>query len=67
MESTVCSVVFDKGFGFIRGTGGEGDLFFHCKDLIDLEFDATLNERRVKFDVVNTGRGLRAKNIQPAE
>jgi cold shock CspA family protein len=57
----------DKGFGFIAEPN-QPDLFFHANDLCDdLPFDERLQERRVKFDVVTTAKGPRAKNIQPAE
>jgi hypothetical protein len=35
--------------------------------LVDLPFDEQLKERRVKFDIVETGRGPRAVNIQPID
>ena len=54
----------DKGFGFIHADGT--DYFFHASDLIDLDFDEQLKERRVTFNVTTTPKGLRARNIQAA-
>jgi len=65
-NGTICNVVLDRGFGFVRTDGGE-DCFFHVKDLVDMDFDATLQERRVKFEIVNGDRGPRAKAVQPVE
>jgi CspA family cold shock protein len=65
MESgTICAVRADKGYGFIAPTGGGDDLFFHHRDLIDLEFDEQLRERRVRFNIISTDKGQRAKNVQ---
>jgi CspA family cold shock protein len=56
----------DKGFGFIAREGEAKDLFFHSKDLQgvmyeDLQVGDTLN-----FDVVETEKGLSAKNVTRA-
>ena len=65
-HGTVVSLRLEKGFGFIHEQTGEPDIFFHCSDLVELPFDATLHERRVRFDVTETAKGLRATNIQTA-
>ena len=54
-----------KGFGFIA-TQGDGDVFFHCRELGDLDFDSQLLERRVEFNLLSTERGLRAANEMAA-
>jgi cold shock CspA family protein len=64
-QGTVCRVVHDRGFGFISAPG-QPDVFFHANDLVDLQFDDTLEERRVRFDMITTEKGTRAKNVQPA-
>jgi cold shock CspA family protein len=64
-EGTICSVRLDKGFGFIRAVD-QPDTFFHHSDLVELEFDERLQEQRVKFDIVSTGKGPRARNVQAA-
>jgi CspA family cold shock protein len=61
---TVTNIVVSRGFGFIRRDGGKGDAFFHFKSVDDgLPFDETLLERRVRFDVQTSDRGLRAVNV----
>jgi cold shock CspA family protein len=65
-QGTIQNVVVDRGFGFISSTG-QPDVFFHCSDLAaDLPFDETLRERRVRFDIVTTPKGLRATSIVSA-
>jgi cold shock CspA family protein len=64
-EGTVCTVNLGRGFGFVAASG-QGDLFFHASDLIDLEFNEQLIERRVRFDITSTAKGPRARNVQAA-
>jgi cold shock CspA family protein len=65
-EGYVCAIRIDGGFGFI-GSPGQPDVFFHMSDLADdLPFDETLDQRRVRFDVVGTAKGPRARNVRPA-
>ena len=47
---------------------GGPDAFFHRTDLAEgLEFDATLIERRVQFEVTEGEKGPRATDVRPAE
>ena len=65
VSGTIITVRDDRGFGFVRSDGC--DYFFHASDLAEgLEFNEQLRERRVTFNVVNSNKGLRAANIQPA-
>lgn len=66
-EGFISRVIVDKCFGFIK-TPNQPDCFFHMSDITDeeLTFDETLLERRVRYDVVNTDKGLRAKNLRAA-
>jgi len=56
----------DKGFGFISRIGEEKDLFFHSTDLVGVTFDALQVGAAVTFDVVDSERGPRAKNVKLA-
>ncbi len=65
-EGVIVRLNLDKGFGFIASPG-QPDAFFHFKDLGDeLEFDGTLEQRSVRFDLTTTSKGLRAVNVRPA-
>jgi cold shock CspA family protein len=66
-EGTIVRVRVDRGFGFIA-TPDQPDAFFHAKDVADelLPFDERLQEMRVRFDVIGTDKGPRAKNVRAA-
>jgi cold shock CspA family protein len=65
-NGTVCNLQLERGFGFIR-TALTNDVFFHCKSLNDLDFDETLLERRVSFEMTSTQLGPRAVDVRAAE
>jgi CspA family cold shock protein len=63
---TVKKVVSDRGFGFITAEDGK-DYFFHRDGLsASLDFDRLSGGERVQFDVEQSPKGARAKNVQPA-
>lgn len=64
---TISAVVADKGYGFIQVGHGYQDVFFHAKSLDDgLQFNDQLLQLRVAFDVVDSERGPRARNVRKA-
>lgn len=64
---TIKRVKIDSGFGFIARGEGLEDVFFHVCDLApDLDWDETLTERHVRFEIVETAKGPRAANVRPA-
>jgi CspA family cold shock protein len=63
---TIKKVVSDRGFGFITAEDGK-DYFFHRDGLsASLDFDRLAGGERVSFDVEQSPKGARAKNVQPA-
>ena len=61
-EGTVKWFSDKKGYGFIEQDNGE-DIFFHFSS-INMQGFKTLNESdRVSFDVEETERGPKAKNV----
>lgn len=59
-------IVADRGFGFILAEDGK-EYFFHRDGLApSLDFDRLTGGERVQFDVEQSPRGPRAKNVQPA-
>lgn len=56
----------DKGYGFIKGEDGK-DIFVHYSTIRE-EGHKTLSEGEgVEFEVVNTDKGLQAKNVVKKE
>jgi len=56
--------ITDRGFGFISFAGGGGsDLFFHAKELINVEFNELREGDQVGFDIVEGLKGQSAINI----
>jgi cold shock CspA family protein len=64
-EGTITAVNVARGFGFIGEPNGP-DVFFHMSDCIDLEWGEQLTELRVRFDIVSTPKGNRARNVRAA-
>jgi cold shock CspA family protein len=64
MVGTIINVKLDKGFGFIRVPNEPKDFFFHMSALEALQFDRTLEQRRVEFEAVETDRGREARSIK---
>jgi CspA family cold shock protein len=63
---TIKKVVSDRGFGFITAEDGK-DYFFHRDGLqASLDFDRLTGGERVSFDVEQSPKGPRAKNVQAA-
>lgn len=63
-EGIVDHVNVSRGFGFIRQSNNEPDIFFHLRSLDGLFFDEQLTERRVKFTVsIDDARGPRASRV----
>ena len=66
---TVVRVLVEKNFGFITPSDGDGrDVFFHANALdTSLDFDETLVERRVAFEMTTTDKGPRASSVRAAD
>ncbi len=63
---TIKKVVSDRGFGFITAEDGK-DYFFHRDGLTpSLQFDRLMGGEKVEFDVEQSPKGARAKNVQAA-
>jgi CspA family cold shock protein len=55
-----------KGFGFISREGEAKDLFFHSTDLSGVTFDELQEGAAVTFDIEQSEKGPRAKNVKLA-
>ena len=56
----------ERGFGFILQECAEKDLFFHSSALVGVEFNELQIGDKVTFDVEDSDKGPRAKNVQRA-
>jgi len=56
----------DRGFGFITREGEAKDLFFHSTDLSGVTFDELKEGAAVTFDIEESEKGPRAKNVKLA-
>lgn len=58
-------IIPERGFGFVRADDGN-EVFFHRTELTLVDFDALEEGDSVTFDVVNSDKGPRARNLQKA-
>lgn len=58
-------IIPDRGFGFVRGDDGN-EVFFHRTEVTATDFDSLEEGEAVTFDVVDSPKGPRAKNLQKA-
>ena len=56
-------IIPDRGFGFVRADDGN-EVFFHRTELTAVDFDTLQEGESVTFDVVESPKGPRARNIQ---
>jgi CspA family cold shock protein len=50
-------------FGFVRADDGN-EVFFHRTELTTVDFDALQEGEQVTFDIVDSPKGPRARNLQ---
>jgi CspA family cold shock protein len=63
---TIKKVVSERGFGFISAEDGK-EYFFHRDGLAsNLQFERLAGGEKVTFDIEQSPRGPRAKNVQAA-
>jgi CspA family cold shock protein len=58
-------IIPDRGFGFVRGDDGN-EVFFHRTELTAVDFDTLQEGEPVTFDIVESPKGPRARNLQKA-
>ncbi|MGA7986859.1 MAG: cold shock domain-containing protein [Candidatus Dormiibacterota bacterium] len=66
MTGTVKKVVAERGFGFISAEDGQ-EYFFHRSGLdSSLSFENLAADERVSFEVENSDKGPRARQVRAA-
>ena len=53
----------DRGFGFIAPEGGDKDLFFHAKELQEVQFNDLKEGDAVQFEISESPKGPCAINV----
>jgi cold shock CspA family protein/uncharacterized LabA/DUF88 family protein len=61
---TIVNLISDKGYGFIKPTGGGDNCFFHASDLVDLTIDEVSFDDRVTFTISRGEKGIVARNVR---
>lgn len=67
MKGTIARLT-DRGFGFITPEeGGDRDLFFHARSLVEgVEYESLKEGDVVTYDLENGEKGPAAVNVKPA-
>ena len=63
MEQGKIARLMDRGFGFISREGAEKDLFFHSKELQNVQFDELKEGDLVQFEVAQSPKGPNAVKV----
>jgi CspA family cold shock protein len=67
MNGTIARLT-DRGFGFITPEGGDKDVFFHARSLVEgLLYDDLREGDAVTFDLEDGDKGPSAGNVARAE
>jgi len=66
MQEGTIKRLTDRGFGFITYEGAEKDLFFHSKELKNVQFDELREGDKVTFEVAESPKGPNAVNVNKA-
>lgn len=61
-EGTIARLT-DRGFGFIKREGEEKDLFFHSKELKNVQYNDLREGDKVTFEVAESPKGPNAVNV----
>ena len=63
MEQGKIARLTDRGFGFIKREGADKDLFFHSKELQNVQFDDLREGDSVQFEVSESPKGPNATKV----
>jgi cold shock protein len=63
MIGRIRTLVWEKGYGFVRAEGGT-DYFFHRTDVLGEGIDAMREGDSVEFEATDTPKGPRAEQVR---
>lgn len=63
MNTGIVARKLDKGFGFIKQDSGEGDLFFHSNELVNIDFESLNEGDKVSYEVGSGPKGPNAVSV----
>ena len=66
MEEGTIARLMDRGYGFIKRSGQEKDLFFHSNELQNVRFNELHEGDKVTFEVTEGMKGPQATNVNRA-
>ncbi len=66
MKEGIIARVTDRGFGFIKVDGMEKDIFFHSKELVNVNFDDLREGDKVTFELADGPKGPNAIKVSRA-
>jgi len=70
-QGVIKRIVADRGFGFIAGDQGRGDIFFHHSSVANEGFDDLKEGQSVEYELESgdegrqRGKGPRASSVTP--
>ncbi len=64
MSSGTIARLTDRGYGFIKPEGGDKDLFFHAKDLVETRYDDLREGDKVSFEIAESPKGPNAVSVR---
>lgn len=65
MQGKVSKLVADKGFGFIKQSGGSTEFFFHRSGMArGYPFEDLVEGQEVEFESEESAKGPRASNVR---
>ncbi len=65
-EGTIARLT-DRGFGFIAVEGSDSDVFFHARELKNVQYDDLKEGDKVTFELVDGPKGPNAVNVNRVE
>ena len=63
MQQGTIARLTDKGYGFIKVDGREKDIFFHSKELLNVQYDELREGDKLSFEIAEGPKGPSAIKV----